>query len=349
MFKPKYTITDELLSNIKRIGELAVSLNNRRFPQVVLVDLERQARVLSAFASTSIEGNPLPLTEVKKILKAQPKYIRDSEKEVLNYNKALENLNNKLQKDNKAPLTIKLILDIHKQVVQGLLANFQVGKWRKEPVQVLDPRSNQPVFLPPDWKVVPELMDELVGFVNENNKRIDPLILAGIFHKQFVIIHPFMDGNGRTARLITKVLLAGMGLDTFNLFSFENYYNQNVTRYIRKVGEQGDYNELTAEEKIEFTKWLEYFTEGIINELLRVEKLLPKYARSPKVQLKAHHELILEYLKDNLFITNNDYVNLVDRAKATRILDFNFMIEQGYLERKGKGKNTYYVLKGGEE
>src|SRR5258708_31665791 len=127
-------------------------------------------------------------------------------------------------------------------------------------------------------------MEDLVTFTNVNREKIDSLILAGIFHKQMVIIHPFMDGNGRTTRLITKVLLAAMGLNTFNLFSFENYYNQNVTKYFKTVGEFGNYYDLIG--KIDFSNWLEYFTEGIIDELLRVEKLLPSIAVNPQAQLK---------------------------------------------------------------
>ena len=85
MFQPQYTITDRLLANIKRINAQVVELNDKRFPNIVLLELERNAREVSSYASTSIEGNPLPLTEVKKILKSTPSHIRDSEKEILNY------------------------------------------------------------------------------------------------------------------------------------------------------------------------------------------------------------------------------------------------------------------------
>jgi Fic family protein len=158
-----------------------------------------------------------------------------------------------------------------------------------------------------------------------------------------VIIHPFMDGNGRTTRLATKALLAAMGLNTFNLFSFENYYNQNVTKYFQTVGEFGNYYELV--EKIDFSNWLEYFTGGIIDELLRVEKLLPKITVSPETQLKPHHLKIIEYIRETGFIADRDYAKLVNRAKATRTQDFKKLLILGLIERKGKGKATYYVLK----
>src|SRR3989338_1690260 len=118
MFSPKYTITDTILANIKRINTLVNGLNNRRFVNVILLELERTAREVSTYASTSIEGNPLPLTEVKKILKSKPTHIRNSEKEVLNYNQALQDLNKRLS-EGKVKLSLNLILRIQKQVIEG--------------------------------------------------------------------------------------------------------------------------------------------------------------------------------------------------------------------------------------
>lgn len=342
MFQPQYTITHALLSRIKHIAILVEELNSQRFPKVVLMNFERRAQEVSSFASTSIEGNPLPLTEVKKILKNKPAYIRDSEREVLNYNTALTYLHTLINNDD-LEISSKLLLEIHTQVVYGLLPDFETGFLRKKPVVVNDPKTGNVVFLPPDHDQVPELVDELIVYVNKNEGKIDPFILAGIFHKQMVLIHPFMDGNGRTTRLMTKLLLAKMGLNTFNLFSFENYYNKNVTKYFQTVGEFGDYNELFDE--INFTAWLEYFTEGIIDELLRVKKLLPQTSYSPGTKPEKYHLAVLDSIKQNGFITNRDYAKLTQRAKATRALDFQKLMEMGLIERKGKGRSTYYVLR----
>jgi len=349
MFTPKYTITDRLLDNIKRINNLVNELNNRRFQHVVLAELERTARAVSAYASTSIEGNPLPLTEVKKILKSKPAHIRNSEKEVLNYNQALQDLNKRLS-EGKVKLSLPLILIIQKQVIASLLPRFETGYLRERAVVVNDPRTSQVVYLPPDAKDVKSLVEDLISFVNSNRDKIDPLILAGIFHKQMVIIHPFMDGNGRTTRLATKVLLAEMGLNTFNLFSFENYYNQNISRYFQTVGEFGNYYELVdlsagRQGKIDLTSWLEYFTGGIIDELLRVQKNLPEVGISPETYLQSYHLKILEFIKEKGFIADRDYAKLVTRAKATRALDFKKLIDLGLISRKAKGKATYYILK----
>jgi Fic family protein len=338
MFQPKYTITSQLLANIKRIAETVTSLNERRFPKIVLLELEREARDISSFASTSIEGNPLPLTDVKRLLQHAPTRLRDTEREVLNYNNAIKELK-RLADGGQASLDSSLILKIHGLVTDGLVAKTSCGKWRREPVFVNDPRLRETVYWPPDHQEVVVRMSELTQYVRKQRDEVDPLILAGIFHKQFVLVHPFIDGNGRTVRLATKVLLAGLGLDTFNLFSFERYYNANVTKYFATVGERGNYYDL----HVDFTLWLEYFTDGILDELLRVKKELERTSNSEVVGLKEHHRAILQYLDEHGTITDAVYAGLVKRARPTRALDFHHLLDQGLIERHAKGRATYYT------
>ena len=115
MFEPKFTITNELLANIKQISTLVHNLNERRFPEPVLVELQRNAEVVSSYASTSIEGNPLPLTDVKQILKNKPENVRDSEQEVLNYNEILKEINKRM-KSGKIPLSLDFILYVQQKI-----------------------------------------------------------------------------------------------------------------------------------------------------------------------------------------------------------------------------------------
>ena len=340
MFNPKYAISHKLLSNIKSINKLVLELNRKKFSKIVLHKMEKSAREISTFASTSIEGNPLPLTDVKQILKSTPQNLGSSEQEVINYNKALVNLNKKLSLRGHFSLTVESICTIQKQVTEKLVPIHESGKFRLKPVFVNDPKKNQTIYWPPDAKDIPILMSQLIEFIKIKKGNFDPLILAGLFHKQLVIIHPFMDGNGRTSRLATKVLLKDLGLDTFNLFSFENYYNRNVTNYFKSVGVIGNYYE--TRDSIDFTSWLEYFTDGIIDELLRVKKLLPEISVSPETKLMPYHEKMLEYIEKNGFITDREYAKLTDRGKSTRILDFKKLQNMGLIKRFGKGRSTYY-------
>ena len=300
---------------------------------MVLVELQKNAEAVSAFASTSIEGNPLPLTDVKRILKNRPVQIKESELEVLNYNQALQEVNRKLTK-KKISFNLSLILSLQSKIINKLLPVHESGKIRTQPVFVNNPRLGKTVYWPPDAKDASPLMTELIEFVQQHQQVIDPLIIAGIFHKQMVLIHPFMDGNGRTTRLATKILLAQMGLDTFHLFSFENYYNNNVTRYFEMVGEMGNYYDLVK--PIDFTGWLEYFTDGIIDELLRVEKAVAQLFIQPHINLKPHHELIIKTIQQKGFINDSEYAKLTKRARATRYLDFRKLIGLNLIEAKGK-------------
>jgi Fic family protein len=304
--------------------------------------MEKRAREISAYSSTSIEGNPLPLTDVKRILKNKPENARDSEKEVLNYNKALIELD-ALLKSRREIFNIELILQIQRAITNGLIEDYRCGQIRQEPVFVNNPKTRQTVYLPPDHQEVDKLLNELFYYLSANKEITDPLILAGLFHKQFVIIHPFIDGNGRTARLATKALLAKMGLNTFYLFSFENYYNKNVSRYFQEVGVLGNYYEI--KDDIDFTSWLEYFTDGIIDELLRVIKELVEENSSPAKELKEHHLKIINHIKKRGYIADRDYALLTKRAKPTRNLDFRKLIADGIIEKVGKSKATYYRLR----
>ncbi len=338
MFEPKYQLNTILLNNLVRIKNLISELNNQKFADLILAKFEKDSYAISAHASTSIEGNPIPLTDVRKILKNTPAHVRDTEKEILNYNKALLYLD-KFVHDSK-PITKEFICAVQSMVTEGLIGEKNNGKFRVDPVVVNDPRKRKIAYIPPNADDVLELTENLIKYLEENYNKIDPLILAGIFHKQFVIIHTFMDGNGRTSRLVTKYLLARMGLDTFKLFSFENYYNQNVTKYFSSVGVYGDYYDIAK--TIDFTDWLIYFTDGIIDELLRVQKLLKSSIFSNR--LTDYEKVIIEYIKKNGSISRSEYNKITNRAHSTQILDFKRLIDKSIIIKQGNGKATYYIL-----
>lgn len=341
MFNPKYNVTPKLLENIKNVTRLITLLNSQPFSKIILAEFEKQAQILSTYASTSIEGNPLPLTQVKALLKNKPEYIRDSQQEILNYNQALQYLHSEIDQ-NKIKVSTHTILKVQKLVTENLLDKCQSGKFRKEPVVIYDIKNKNIQYMAPNWQEVPEMVKNLLKYINSNTGKLDPLILAGIFHRQLVIIHPFIDGNGRTTRLITTEILALLGINIFKLFSFENYYNKNVSKYIEKVGSFGDYYDLKNE--YNFTEWLEYFTDGIIDELERVFNNLKTKNSLPNYSLRPHDIELIKYIEKNGFIKDNQYAKITNRAKATRNQDFNRLIDLGKIKRINQGKATYYIL-----
>lgn len=341
-WKPRYTITDRLLLTMREIGEAIGEIKSFGITQKTLARLELEARELSSYASTSIEGNPLPLTDVKKLLKTRKEHLRDTEREVLNYNKALQMLYTSVH-SGKFTLNLKTLEETQKKVVEGLMENPEdCGRIRQAPVVIRNPRKiDEIIFIPPDAKDVTALLNELNSFVNTHLGKIDSIILAGLFHRQYVIIHPFMDGNGRTARLLTTAILGKAGLDLFEIFSFENYYNQNITRYFKAVGLEGDYYDL--QDSIDFTHWLEYFADGILDELRRIRKTLPQTMQA-QPRIEPHHQQILDYIDKHGSITQREYGSISTRSLAARKLDFEKLLDLGLVESKGTGRGTYYVL-----
>ena len=305
--------------------------------------LKYTARELSVFASTSIEGNPLALTDVKLILKNKPTHLRDTEREIVNYNKALEYVYAKIRNDSFI-LNLAEFEKIQSIVVDGLMeCQDDIGHIRKKPVIIRDPRYvDRITFIPPDAKDVKVLTESLCEFINTSKGVIDPIVLAGLFHRQSVIIHPFKDGNGRTTRIITTALLGVTGIDVFEIFSFENYYNQNVSSYFRHVGLQGDYYDYKHNPP-DFTSWLEYFVDGILDELKRVQKniLLSK----PYMRMPEHYNIVLDYINKRGSISQSEYAKISSRSLAARKIDFVRMLELGLIEAKANGRSSYYVLR----
>jgi len=338
MFDPQFTIRPRLLRTIREIGETLGMIRASNLSDARLARLTHAARALSAHASTSIEGNPLPLTDVKRLLKQAPSQARDTEREVLNYNRALEWVQSEV-KAGRFELNTATFEMVQGMVVDGLMENpFDVGHIRQNPVVIRDPRvADSTVFLPPDHGDVPDLCDALFAWLRDNINELDPILLAGIFHKQAVIIHPFMDGNGRSTRLMTTGILGLSGLDVFPIFSFEEYYNRNVSRYFQMVGEQGDYYDLSG--GAAFSGWLEYFAEGILDELKRVQKSLP----SGQPRLEPHHRLVLDHIDAHGSITQREYGQISDRSLASRKNDFARLVELGLIRQVGGGRSVHYV------
>jgi len=339
MFQPKFTISNHLARTLRQIGEAMGGIKSTGLAEPSLKRLVLDARSLSAHASTSIEGNPLPLTDVKRLLKSAPVNIRDTEREVLNYNKALDWLQTAIISGEFAP-TAETFTRLQGLVTEDLMDNpADVAAIRQRPVVIRDPsRADSIVFMPPDHGDVSSLLIELMAFIQTNLHEIEPVILAGLFHKQAVIIHPYMDGNGRSARLMSTGLLGLTGLDLFSIFSFEAYYNRNVTRYFKMVGEQGDFYDLG--DNLDFTPWLEYFAEGILDELLRVQQQLE---RRP-IRLEPHHHQIIDYLQQHGTLTQRELGQISSRSLPARKKDLAFLVDRGLISPEGGGRSRYYVL-----
>jgi len=214
MFKPRFKYTNKIVRLLTRISAAReVILNSPLIPRWE-VTLRREAIIRSAHSSTSIEGNRLSLEQVSDLAQGREVMAtRKDKQEVLNYLNVLQNIG-KLIKEGC--ILEKDVLNIHRMVTKDTLDNpDDCGVYRNRYVVVANRVTGEVFFRPPKNEDVHRLIKDLVKWINlEEAKEHDPIIEAGIVHYEFVRIHPFVDGNGRTARVLATLILYLRGFDT---------------------------------------------------------------------------------------------------------------------------------------
>ena len=203
----KVTLTNEILRYITEIEQNRYKVSSVKLSKTVMNKLRNNSKKKSSYASNKIEGNPLSEKQVNEVIESdERKHYLKPEQEVRNYFLALNFLEEKVK--NKEKFSKKLILDVQKLVEKGA-SKEKIGLRGAMPPGVLfavyDSKTGNPDYIPPEYCDIPGLLDELVEYVNTTDDH--PLIVAAVVHYQLVTIHPFEDGNGRTARLLSGYIM----------------------------------------------------------------------------------------------------------------------------------------------
>ena len=227
----KVTLTNEILKRISAIDENRFSLNSIELPPITKNKLRKNSKKKSSYASNKIEGNPLTEAQANEAIeKDEHRHFLKPEQEVRNYFLALGVLEEKLKQ--KEPFSKKMILEIQALVEKGA-SKEKIGLRGPMPPGVLfavyDSESGAAEYIPPEYIDIPELLDELVEYVNTTDDH--PLIIAAVVHYQLVTIHPFEDGNGRTARLMSGYILDYYGYGFNGIGSLEEYFAYDSNEY----------------------------------------------------------------------------------------------------------------------
>ncbi len=213
MFQPNFHYTNKMVRNLTLIAETrTVILNSPLIPKWE-ISLRREALIKSAHSSTAIEGNPLSLEQVSDLAAGRDIMVRRKDRqEVLNYLEALDKIP---EFAKRTPLSSNDLLKIHKIVVKETLENpGDEGKFRNRQVFVVNRATGNVIFTPPPTEQVPNLVNNFFEWFNSSEvKEIDPVIEAGLTHYELVRIHPFIDGNGRTARMMATLVFYKRGFD----------------------------------------------------------------------------------------------------------------------------------------
>ena len=199
--------------------------------------------------------------------------------------------------------------------------------------------------MPPKTEEVSKLVDEFLQWLNlEETWEINPVLLAGSAHYEIARIHPFIDGNGRTARLFATLILYLSGFDHRRLFALDDYYDRDRNAYYAALK--------TVDKKTrDLTKWLEYFTDGVtfsVNEVKNaVLKLGSKEKRvtESRIVLTPRQIKIVEFINTHSKVTNRELQRLFKISAQAVHKELVKLVERGVIIPQGQGRALHYILK----
>lgn len=287
-YTPVYTVTQDIIHNLTRIEAVKKAIIHAPVTPQILASLRQTARLYTTHYSTMIEGNKLSSEQIKQVLELKghfPGRERD-EQEVKGYYAALTHVE-KWAAEGKT-IDERMIKTIHSLVMGNGTTRDKPTTYRDGQNVIKDSHTGAIVYLPPEASDVPLLMKQLVTWINQTQE-LSPVIVAGIAHYQFATIHPYYDGNGRTARLLTTFILHARGYDMHGLYALEEYYARNLGNYYDALTIGDSHNYYMGRAEANITPWLTYFTTGMATAC---EALLKKMSGAKNAGQKDHSALI---------------------------------------------------------
>ncbi|TRZ77235.1 Fic family protein [bacterium] len=352
MFKPGYKITHNILNNFMSIAEVRQLVSHTSIMPRQEAKLRREALIRMIHSSTSIEGNMLNRFEVQKVIEGEKVDAPERDiYEIKNYQKAMLYVYNFIS--DKKEITSKTILDIHELVTNKTLPEDRCGKFRKDKVYVVTRQGKKIIevrYTGPEAKDVPKLVKALVDWIEMAKKeKICPIFVAGLAHSEIAAIHPFADGNGRTARILATLILYQMGYDFRKLFALEDYYNQDRPAYYKAIHLGKNYEERL---KADHTEWLEYFSGGFAYEMNRIHDIIIPLSLDEKMRKKLGGQVfldknqirIVDFMMSMGRFDSNDVVDMFEIDKRTAQRYINELLKTKLIRKEGYGKASFYML-----
>ena len=259
MWKPAYTISSKIAKALMEIEAAKTVVEHTPLSPAIEAELRHKARVRSTHYSTRIEGNRLTLKEAQEIVEKKKGSFHGRERdvsEVRNYWDALLKVEDWAAK--KVEFSEDLIKSLHALVEKGKRA--KPTPYRTEQNVIRDSASGGIVYLPPEAKDVSDLMAAMVRWVRHAERKNIPVpIIAALVHYQFVTIHPYYDGNGRTARLLATYILQRDGYGLHGFFSMEEHHARDLEDYYNSLSVHHHHNYYHGRMDADLTSWLAYF------------------------------------------------------------------------------------------
>lgn len=364
MFQPNYKISNNLLKYIGRIEACKEVVTNAPLVPAWEAKFREDARVRTVHFGTRVEGNELTKDQAAALMYVQgtgsPEDMgeqvgviargRDIQ-EVVNYREVLKWIDEWGNYQTRSiEYTEHLLKTLHTLTVRNILPAEQIGHYRTAQVVIRSATDGSVVFRPPMFLQIPSAISDVMQWLNNPAyKDIHPVIRAGIVHYELVRIHPFIEGNGRTARAFSLLVLYAEGYDVKKLFSIEEYFDKDIDGYYRAL------QSVQQSNAQDMTYWLEYFCFGLAIELDRVKQQVQKLSQDAKLKdrlggvqiaLSERQIAILEMIQQKKNATTADVQKILPLISADTILrDLKDMMNKGLLKKEGVTKGVVYYLK----
>lgn len=345
-FNPTFIITPALAKGLMRIEAVKQAIQMLPITPRVLAHLRETARLFSTHYSTMIEGNRLTQEQVARVIGGDqhfPGRERDQD-EVKGYYAALDEAERLAKRrENVSEASIQ---KLHALVMAGGKTRVKPTPYRDGQNVIRDARSKGIVYMPPEAKDVPWLMKQIVAWTNQNDELPVP-IKAAIAHYQFATIHPYYDGNGRTARLLTTLILHLGTYDLKGIYALEEYYARNLKAYYDALTVGPSHNYYMGRAEADITTWIAYFIEGIATSFEKVcDQALREAEKGGKDQSKllrnldAKQRRALTLFQSSREIAAKDVAGLFGYKPRTAALLCQRWVEKGFLDTTDPAKKS---------
>ncbi|GAB3333138.1 Fic family protein [Marivirga atlantica] len=299
-----------------------------------------------AIASSQIEGAATTTKVAWEMLKSGRKPRNESEQMIFNNLRGIKFIDEEV----KSSLDFKLIIEVHRIMTANTSAEDCAGSFRDGQIYVQDHIDGEIAHTPPEHKFVESLMGELCDFVNEDKTFIHPIIKASIIHFMIGFIHPFKDGNGRTARALFYWFLLKKDYSLIKSISISRAILDSRIQYDKAfLKTENDDNDLTyfimysiKSLRVAFESLVRY-RDKKKNE--REKSNLIAYKLIEKGLHKRQADLIgYLYTKDSNRVNISSYSQKHDIVRQTARKDLNDLQKLDLIEEEKEGRNVFFKL-----
>jgi Fic family protein len=362
MFKPTFSITSNLLTYISRIESAKALIDHAPLVPAWEANFRDDALTRTVHYGTKIEGNDLTKEQAQQVVRLFDEgdteevlrktgiMARERDiQEVINYRNVSNWIDSQQILQNKKVLVLDTLKTLHQLTMYKLIDEKYIGAFRDQQVIVKSATDGNIVFRPPVSVEIPFLVEDFFTWLHsEPTEDLHPIFQAAITHYQLVYIHPFIEGNGRTARAMATLVLYTHDYDFKRFFSIEQYFDSDVEKYYQAL--------LSVQQnpKQDMTYWLEYFCYGLAMEIEKIKNQVLKLSKDLKlkqqlgeqVALSERQILLLELLHNQGTITSQDAQAILPNVSVDTILrDVKDLIEKKVIVKEGVTKGVTYRLK----